>query len=69
MYAAWCWAYVAGVLAVYLPLGWGRLSEVLCIPLIDYAAVFVLAGIIGGVLGLLRLLGVEAPVRARRRAA
>ena len=46
-------AYVAGVLAVYGPFGWGRLSEVLCIPLIDYAAVFLLAGIIG----LTRLLG------------
>ena len=27
------------------------------IPLIDYAAVFLLAGIIGGVIGLIRLLG------------
>ena len=53
-------AYVAGVLAVYVPLGWGRLSEVLRIPLIDYAAVFALAGIIGGVIGLLRLLGLPA---------
>ena len=50
-------AYVAGVLAVYGPFGWGRLSEVLRIPLIDYAAVFLLAGIIGGVIGLIRLLG------------
>ena len=41
-------AYVAGVLAVYGPFGWARLSEVLRIPLIDYAAVFLLAGIIGG---------------------
>ena len=62
-------AYVAGVLAVYGAHGWGRLSEVLRIPLIDYAAVFALAGIIGGVIGLMRLLGVEAPSRARRRAA
>ena len=50
-------AYVAGVLAVYGPFGWARLSEVLRIPLIDYAAVFLLAGIIGGVIGLIRLLG------------
>lgn len=49
-------AYVAGVLAVYAPLGWGRLNEVLRIPLIDYAAVFALAALIGGVLGLIRLL-------------
>ena len=39
---------MAGVLAVYGPFGWGRLSEVLRILLIDYAAVFLLAGIIGG---------------------
>ena len=44
-------------LAVYVSLGWGRMSEVLRIPLIDYAAVFALADIIGGVLGLLRLFG------------
>ena len=50
-------AYVAGVLAVYAPLGWDRLNEVLRIPLIDYAAVFALAAIIGGILGLIRLLG------------
>ena len=48
-------AYVAGVLAVYAPLGWGGLNEVLRIPLIDYAAVFALAAIIGGILGLIRL--------------
>ena len=50
-------AYVAGVPAMYGPFGWGRLSEVLRIPLIDYAAVFLLAGIIGGAIGLVRLLG------------
>ena len=50
-------AYLAGVLAVYAPIGWARLSEVLRIPLIDYAAVFLLAGIIGGAIGLVRLLG------------
>ena len=40
-------AYVVGALAVYGPFGWARLSEVLRIPLIDYAAVFLLAGIDG----------------------
>ena len=49
-------AYVAGALAVYGPLGWERLTEVVRIPLIDYAAVFALAGLIGGGIGLLRLL-------------
>ena len=43
-------------LAVYAALGWGRLSEVLRIPLIDQAAVFALAAISGGVLRLMRLL-------------
>ena len=50
-------AYMTGVLAVYGLFGWARLSEVLRIPLIDYAAVFLLAGIIGGIIGLIRLLG------------
>ena len=45
------------VLAAYGPFGWARLSEVLRIPLIDYAAVLLLAGIIGGIIGLIRLLG------------
>ena len=49
-------AYVAGVLAVYGALGWERLAEVVRIPFIDYAAVFALAGLIGGALGLIRLL-------------
>ena len=30
-------AYVAGVVAVYAPLGWERLTEVARIPMIDYA--------------------------------
>ena len=54
--------YMTG--AVYAPLGWGRLSEVLRIPLIDYA----LAGIIGGAIGLVRLLGRTAP-RAHEQSA
>ena len=49
-------AYVAGVVAVYAPLGWERLTEVARIPMIDYAAVFALAGLIGGALGLIRLM-------------
>ncbi len=47
--------YVAGVLAVYGALGWERLAEVVRIPFIDYAAVFALAGLIGGALGVIRL--------------
>ena len=53
-------AYVAGVLAVYAPLGWSRLSDVLRIPLIDYAAVFALAGSLAACSGLIRLLGGKA---------
>ena len=60
-------AYVAGALAVYGPFGWARLSEMLRIPLIDYAAVFLLAGI-GGIIGLTRLLGGTASDRERRHA-
>ena len=48
--------YMVGVMTIYSSLGWGRLSEVIRIPLIDYAGVFALAGLIGGVLGLLRLI-------------
>ena len=54
-------AYVAGVLAVYGALGWERLAKVVRIPFIDYAAVFALAGLIGGVLGVIRLLRPPAP--------
>ena len=61
-------AYVAGALAGYGPFGWARLSEVLRIPLIDYAAVFALAGIIGGAIGLVRLLGRTTP-RAHEQSA
>ena len=48
--------YFVGVMTIYSSLGWARLSEVIRIPVIDYAGVFVLAGLIGGVLGLLRLI-------------
>ena len=53
-------AYVAGVVAVYAPLGWDRLNEVLRIPLIDHAAVFALAALIGGILDLVRHFGGQA---------
>lgn len=39
--------YIGGVLWVYSERGWAQLNEILRIPLIDYLAVFVLAGIIG----------------------
>ncbi len=38
--------YVGGALVVYSQLGWGRLNEVIRIPLIEYLLVFVLAGLI-----------------------
>ena len=56
--------YFVGVMTIYSSLGWGRLSEVIRIPLIDYAGVVVLAGIIGGVLGLLRL--ISRNIKGRR---
>ena len=59
-------AYVAGVLAVYGALGWERLAEVVRIPFIDYAAVFALAGLIGGALGLIRLVRPSRPEAAVR---
>lgn len=39
--------YIAAVLWVYSERGWALLNEIFRIPLIDYLAVFVLAGIIG----------------------
>lgn len=39
--------YVAGALWIYSGRGWVRLNEVIRIPLIDYLAVLLLAGIIG----------------------
>ncbi len=45
-----------------------RLTEVTRIPLIDYAAVFALAGLIGGAVGLIRLLKPAASDRERRLA-
>ncbi len=49
-------AYVAGVVAVYAPLGWERLDRGGAHTEDDYAAVFALAGLIGGALGLIRLM-------------
>ncbi len=40
--------YVGAVLFVYSDRGWDRLNEIIRIPLIEYLAVFVLAGLIGG---------------------
>ena len=55
------------LVAIYAPLGWERLTEVARIPMIDYAAVFALAGLIGGALGLIRLISRRRLRRARRR--
>ena len=38
-------AFVASALLIYGQLGWGRLSEIVYIPLIEYVSVFALAGI------------------------
>ena len=40
-------AYVAAVLAVYSQRGWNQLDEIVRIPMIDYLAVVVLAGLFG----------------------
>jgi hypothetical protein len=39
-------AFIGGTLAVYAWRGWGKLNEVIRIPVIEYVSVFVLAGII-----------------------
>jgi hypothetical protein len=41
-------AYLGAVVAVYSQLGWSRVNEIVRIPVIDYLAVLVLAGLIGG---------------------
>jgi hypothetical protein len=48
--------YVGTVLLVYSGRGWERLNEIARIPLIEYVAVFVLAGLIGGGLWVFRRL-------------
>lgn len=47
-------AYIAAALYVYSDRGWVQLNEIIRIPLIEYAAVFVLAGLIGGGLWIAR---------------
>jgi hypothetical protein len=46
----WRWgfiaSYIAGVLIVYSGRGWGNVSEIIRIPIIEYLMVFLLAGII-----------------------
>jgi hypothetical protein len=46
--------YLGATLLVYSDRGWERLNEIVRIPLIEYLAVFVLAGLIGGGLWLVR---------------
>ena len=53
-------AFAGSVLWVYSERGWGKLNEIVRIPLIDYLAVFVLAALFGGGLWIARR------VRARR---
>jgi hypothetical protein len=54
-------AYSAAVLWVYSERGWAKLNEIVRIPLIDYLAVFVLAGLFGAGLWIARR------VRGRRQ--
>ncbi len=49
-------AYVGTVVAVYSQLGWSRVHEIVRIPVIDYLAVLVLAGLMGGGLWIVRRL-------------
>jgi hypothetical protein len=49
--------YVGAALLVYSQRGWVQLNEIVRIPIIEYAAVFLLAGLIGAVLWLVRRLG------------
>ena len=46
--------YIITALVVYGQRGWLRINEIVRIPLIEYALVFLLAGIVGGGLWLLR---------------
>ncbi len=48
--------YVAGVVGVYSWRGWGKLDEIIRIPIIEYLAVLVLAGLIWLIMNLLSLL-------------
>jgi hypothetical protein len=49
-------AYFGAVVAVYSQLGWSRISEIARIPVVDYLAVLVLAGLMGGGLWIARRL-------------
>jgi len=46
--------YAAAAIAVYSQLGWSRLNEIIRIPVIDYLAVLLLAGLIAGGLWIAR---------------
>ena len=48
--------YIGGALVTYSQLGWVRINEIIRIPIIEYAAVFLLAGIIGLGLRVYRML-------------
>lgn len=47
-------AYVAGVVLVYSERGWAQINEIFRIPVIDYLAVLLLAGLIAGGLAFAR---------------
>ncbi len=63
--------YIASALYIYSDRGWVQLNEILRIPLIEYLAVFILAGIIAGGLWIARKIkgepmndGSQTPTRA-----
>ncbi len=49
-------AYFGAVVGVYSQLGWSRITEIARIPAVDYLAVLVLAGLMGGGLWIARRL-------------
>lgn len=53
--------YALAAVVVYSQLGWGRLNEIIRIPLIEYLLVFLLVGLIGGPLWLIRRLRAPRP--------
>lgn len=57
--------YAAGAALVYRRRGWRRLNEIARIPLIDYAAAGVLAGLVGGGQRLVRAFGARSALPAR----
>lgn len=54
-------AFVGGVVAVYATRGWDKLNEIIRIPVIEYAAVFVLAGLAWLVIRLVRRFRPQTP--------